>query len=105
VDGLSKSLIDKLDSLDPHVRQELMIEAAEAREKGKLPREEMVEIILDLCEEYYLTLPVLCELLNRKSDPLRKNYLKPLVDAGRLSLAFPTTPTNPRQAYTATIEH
>ncbi|MCU7937082.1 MAG: putative DNA binding domain-containing protein [Candidatus Thiodiazotropha sp. (ex Dulcina madagascariensis)] len=102
VDGLSKPLIDDLDLLDRQLALELSIEADDAKQKGKLPREELIEIILSLCNEDYLTLPVLCQLLDRKPDPLRKNYLKPLVDEGRLALAFPTKPTHPQQAYTTT---
>jgi hypothetical protein len=99
VDGLSKLLIDKLDLLDPVLGHELAIDANDARQKGKLPREEMEEIVLVLCKEHYLTLPVLCQLLDRKPDPLRKGYLKPLVEQGKLTLAFPTKPTHPQQAY------
>lgn len=103
VQGIAKPLIDKLELLDHYVRQELFVLASEAREKSRLPKEEMEEIILTLCKGYYLTLPVLCELLDRQPDPLRKSYLKPLTERGELTLAFPSTPTDPRQAYT-TIE-
>ncbi|WP_256657938.1 hypothetical protein [Pseudomonas sp. 2FG] len=42
------------------------------------------------------------ELLNRNADSLRKQHLKQLVQAGRLRLAFPTTPTHQMQAYRTT---
>lgn len=100
VDGLSKLLIDDLDCLDNELGRELVIDAHEARLKAKLPQDTMEEIILALCRGYYLTLPVLSQLLDRKPDPLRKRYLKPLVKQGRLTLAFPTRPTHPKQAYT-----
>lgn len=103
VTGLDKPLIDKLEILDGLLRQELMIDAIDAIEKKRLPKEEMEAIIQELCRDYYLTLPVLCNLLKRKPDPLRKQYLKPLVECGALSMAFPTTPTHPLQAYTATV--
>ncbi len=102
VTGLAKPLIDKVELLDEQLRQELVIDACDAIEKKRLPRDEMEAIILDLCQDYYLTLPVLCSLLQRQPDPLRKQYLKPLVERGALVLAFPTTPTHPLQAYTAT---
>lgn len=103
VDGLDKPLIDRLDLLDPETRKGFFIEACEAHDKARLPRDEMTEIILTLCADHYLTLPVLCALLNRQSDPLRKTYLKPLTESGELSLAFPTKPTDPRQAYTKSL--
>ena len=101
VEGLSKLLIDNLESTDVELRQELDVIASDARHKGRLEQAEMKKIILTLCRQYYLTLPVLCQLLDRKPDPLRKRYLKPLVEHGKLALAFPTRPTHPMQAYTA----
>jgi predicted HTH transcriptional regulator len=102
VQGLDKPLIDKVELLSESLRQELIHDAFDAIERRRLVREEMESIILALCKGYYLTLPVLCSLLHRQPDPLRKHYLKPLVGRGALALAFPTTPTHPLQAYTAT---
>ena len=64
----------------------------------------MEAIILGLCAGRFLTLPVMCQLLNRQPDPLRKTYLKPMTARNILSLAFPSAPTDPRQAYTAVTE-
>lgn len=99
VDGLEKPLIDKLKELSPAIRIRYEQLAQLPREKGKLPRQEMEKIIMDLCRQNYLTLQVLAELLGRTSDALRQQHLKPLVGAGQLRLAFPTTPTHPQQAY------
>ena len=41
-------------------------------------------------------------LVDRDPDALRKQYLRPLVQAGRLRFAFPTAPTHAMQAYRAT---
>lgn len=102
VAGLSKPLIDRLEGLSDLLHGKLLEKAVTAREKARLPKDELEEIILTLCEGFYLTLPVLCSLLNRQPDPLRKSYLKPLAERSELSLAFPRTPTDPRQAYTKT---
>jgi hypothetical protein len=52
---------------------------------------------------YYLTLPVLCNLLKRQPDPLRKSYLKPLAERSDLTMgAFPRTPIDSSKAYTST---
>ena len=103
VQSLDKPLIDSVELLHEYLRQKLIHEACDAIEKKRLVREEMESIILVLCKGYYLTLPVLCCLLQRKPDALRKHYLKPLVERGALALAFPTTPTHPLQAYTTTL--
>lgn len=100
VQGLSYPLIDDLDALATEIRNELSIEAIVAKEKKKIPRTEMEEIILSLSDGYYLTLQVLAALVNRTPNALRQRYLKPLVEQGRLDLAFPTSPTHPQQAYT-----
>ena len=88
--------------LTDKLHNELLQKTTTAREKARLPKKELEEIILTLCDGYYLTLPVLCQLLNRQPDPLRKSYLKPLTNQSKLTLAFPRTPTDPRQAYTTT---
>lgn len=101
VKGLSFPLIDDLSRLPREIAHDLWIEAVDAVEKKKLPKQEMEEILLALCDGYFLTLQVLAELVKRKPDALRQQYLKPLVDQGKLTLAFPTTPTHPSQAYTS----
>ena len=57
-----------------------------------------------VCRFEYLTTQVLGELLKRKEKTLRQNYLQPMVDSGKLIMAFPLTPTHPQQAYTTTDE-
>lgn len=103
VSGLRCPLIDDFHALPPDFGRDLSIEAIGAQEKKKIPRKEMEEILLSLCEGYYLTLQVLAELVNRAPEALRKQYLKPLVDQGKLALAFPTAPTHPQQAYTSVV--
>lgn len=60
-------------------------------------------VVLQLCAGRYLGLRALAELLHRDADDLRKRTLKPMVDGGELTLAFPS-PRDPRQAYTATTD-
>jgi predicted HTH transcriptional regulator len=101
VKGLAFPLIDDLSLLPAEISHDFLIEAIDAIDKKRLPKQEMEEIILALCDGYFLTLQVLAELVKRKSDALRQQYLKPLVEQGKLTLAFPTTPTHPSQAYTS----
>jgi len=100
VHGLPKPLIDKLDLLEKTVKQELISIAQECHRKQRMHPDEMVKVLLLLCENYYVTQQVLAKLVNRQPETLRKNRLKALLDHGDLTLAFPTVPTHPSQAYT-----
>ena len=92
-------IIDDLHTVKPEFKQTLLEIAREPRLKAKLGRDKVISVILELCNGQYMTLPVLAELLNRSPDALRIQYLKPLIKAGQIGLAFPSTPTHPRQAY------
>ena len=43
----------------------------------------------------------LSHLLGRQREPLVRDYLKPMIDAGLLAYTIPETPNHPDQAYTA----
>ncbi len=105
VSGIVNPLIDDLQLLTSEIKQGLAVKASEAQSRKKIPRKEMEEVILSLCEGYYLTLQVLAQLVSRTPDALRQRYLKQLVEQGRLGLAFPTAPTHPQQAYTTMQEY
>ena len=101
IEGLSKPLIDNLNLVSDDIENTLMSQAKKARTQKRLNKREMIQIVLTLCSNYYLTQQVLAQLLNRSPLALRKNTLKPLLDQGKLALAFPQTPTHSKQAYTA----
>ena len=100
IEGLSKPLIDNLNLVSDDIENTLMSQAEKARAQKRLNKKEMIQIVLTLCSDYYLTQQVLAQLLNRSPLALRKNTLKPLLDQGKLTLAFPQTPTHSKQAYT-----
>lgn len=54
---------------------------------------------IDICTSRYVTIAVLSEVLNRKPETLRGQYLSRLVKSKALVMAFPKTPNDPRQAY------
>ena len=56
--------------------------------------------IVNLCQGRYLGRRVLAHLLKRNPDDLLKRMLNPLVEKGRLKMAFPSS-SDPRQAYTS----
>lgn len=104
VNGLSKPLIDNLNLISDEIENTLMEQADKARAQKRLNKKDMALIVLELCSDYYLTQQVLAQLLNRQPVALRKNTLKPLLDQGRLALAFPQTPTHSKQAYEILME-
>lgn len=99
VPALQNPLIDDLNSLSQELKIELTLKSLNAQIKGKLPKNEMEKIILTLCDGHYLTLQVIASLIKRNPDALRQQYLKRLVNEGKLSYAFPLTPTHHKQAY------
>ncbi|MEO6624286.1 MAG: ATP-binding protein, partial [Burkholderiaceae bacterium] len=96
-------VIDDLDALSPAMRSRLEAIAAEPRSKGKVNREVLHRVILELCMARFVTLRCLAELIQRKSETLRDQYLSKMVRERKLTLAFPTTPTHERQAYCSTV--
>ena len=92
--------IDRLDQLSEKKRIELKKLAALPREKKRLPRDEMVEVLMSVCSGHFITLGALAELVCRNPNALRDSYLTPLRKEQRIRLAFPDTPNDERQAYT-----
>jgi len=101
-DQLDAPVIDSLDHLTPEFRAGLERIAAEPRAKGRISSEAMRQAILLVCKGHYVALSSLAELVNRDTDALRQQHLKPLAKEGKLRLAFPTAPTHAKQAYRAT---
>lgn len=95
-------IIDSIEALADSLKEDLEKLATEPRTKGKLKRDTMRNVLLNLCDRHYLTLQSLAELVDRQPNSLRNDYLTPMVRDGQLSLAFPQTPTHERQAYCAT---
>jgi ATP-dependent DNA helicase RecG len=99
---LDAPVIDTLQPLSPSLRGELHSIAALPQAKPKLSQEEMQSVLLALCTGHYVTGTALAELVNRGAKALQQNYLRPLVQQGKLQFAFPTAPTHEMQAYRTT---
>jgi hypothetical protein len=97
---LALPVVDDLDALSQAFRSRLEGLASEPRAKGKVDRQVLIDVLLQLCERRFITLRCLAELVHRKPDTLRDQYLKTLVRQRQLNLAFPKTPNHERQAYT-----
>jgi ATP-dependent DNA helicase RecG len=98
---LDHHLLLDFSQLNDLQRNELQIIAALVRSHRKVPAEIMRTILLRLCENRYIGLRLLAELLNREAENLRRRVLNPLVEEGLLHRAFPNS-KDPRQAYTST---
>ena len=99
---LQLPVIDDLMALSPRLRGNLETLAAVPRSKGKVERAVLIGVVLCLCEGRFVMLRALAELVQRKPETLRDQYLTSLVRERQLTLAFPKTPTHERQAYTTT---
>jgi len=100
-DKIDKPFINGLDTLNQGFRSKLNALGAQAREQRRLDVETMKQIISEICKGHYISVAVLEILLDRKPQSLRQNYLKPMVAAEQLKMAFPHKPNSPMQGYTS----
>ncbi|WP_353929865.1 RNA-binding domain-containing protein [Okeanomitos corallinicola TIOX110] len=89
---------DHLDDSSDHL-QKLVTIATPVRDKRKVSKQLMEEIILKICQNQYLTQQQLANILNRSPHTLRTSYLTPMVKNNLLILKYPDTPTHPHQSY------
>lgn len=87
--------------LQPGMEQQLRAIAMPIASKGKAPKADVERVIVELCTGRFLTGDQLSRLLDRSAEKIRKDYLSPLVEAGRLRYRHPEAPNSPNQAYTA----
>ncbi len=73
--------------------------AGEIRTTRKAPRAQVVQIILSICREHYLSLRELSQILARKPATLQNHYLAKLVSDGSLELLYPDKVNHPKQRY------
>lgn len=99
---LKFTIYDDINQLEEKLKMELKAMTAPIAESKTFPRDKLNTIIKNLCENRYLTLNLLVELLGKNKDYLRKDVLNPMVTSQELLRAFPKTPNDPRQAYTST---
>lgn len=94
-------VVDSLDKITDQFKSELYEIAFLARNKSRLDPDVMYSILLELCDNQYITLNVLAKIVDRNSDSIRQRYIKQLLQENRLKMAFPATPNHERQAYIA----
>ncbi|MBD2550829.1 hypothetical protein H6G65_14800 [Microcystis elabens FACHB-917] len=76
---LSLPVVDDLKPLSEALPSRLEEMALEPRSKRKVDRHVLIDVVLRLCEGRFVTLRCLAELVKRKPDTLRDQYLKTLV--------------------------
>lgn len=95
-----RPFVEDLKQLSPGFLVSLERMADEPRKKKKIPRHVMQDVLLNLLANQYVTVSCLAELVYRDAETLRGQYLSQMVKEGRVEIAFPRTPNDPRQAYT-----
>jgi len=77
--------------------QELLDKAATVRMQKRSSKNEVINTILEVCSQCFLTANDLAKLLNRKPKTLQEHYLYRMGDL--LEMRYPNNPKHPRQAY------
>ncbi|MGE4124214.1 MAG: helix-turn-helix domain-containing protein [Pusillimonas sp.] len=98
---LDAPIVDDLNKLEPTFLSALKDLAQEPAQWSRLERSRMESVILSICQDQFLTLSAMSQLVCRSPDGLRQQYLSRMVKSGSMTLAFPTKPTHEKQAYRA----
>ncbi|MBL1275685.1 MAG: putative DNA binding domain-containing protein [Ectothiorhodospiraceae bacterium] len=77
--------------------------AQQARNKKRIPQQEMRKILLELCDEHWLSRTQLAQFVQRNPEDLRHRYINPMVSEGVLRLRYPETPNRTDQVYRAVV--
>ena len=73
---IDKPFVDEINLLIEPFREELNSLGAKSRTQRRLDVETMKQLISELCKGHYISVSVLEELLDRRPQSLRQNYLK-----------------------------
>jgi ATP-dependent DNA helicase RecG len=79
--------------------QQLEAIAEPIRRKGRISKDSVRKVILELCSQQYLPLGTLAQLLGREPDTIRNHYVNPMIDEGLLELKHPQLRNHPQQSY------
>ena len=101
---LDAPYIDDVEHLSEVMQQQLFLLASASRTKKRLKRSAMESVLLQVCQGHFVCASALADIVDRDSQSIRQQYLKKLVDEGRLRLAFPQYKNDPRQGYISTVQ-
>ena len=91
--------IDDVELLDSSYRLKLESIANVPRSQKRMNQDKLKDIIVELCNEQFITTKSLSTILNRGERTLRQDYLPDLCKSHKLMYAFPDTPNHAKQAY------
>jgi ATP-dependent DNA helicase RecG len=92
-------LTPQLDNLTTQLPDELRNKLEQLGQRSN-SKENIIDIILELCKWKALTLNQLSDLMERKDKKyLKNNYVTPLRKQGKLEYTIPEMPNHPKQAY------
>ena len=97
--------IDEVANLSDTMRQQLFQLVWEPRQKTRLERSTMEAAMIRVCRGHFVSISALANIARRDEQSIRQQYLKRLVEEGKLRLAFPQYKTHLRQGYIAAPEH
>lgn len=97
--------IDDVDHLSDAMRHQLFLLAYEPRQKQRLERSIMEAALIRVCQGHFVSVSALANIVGRDAQSIRQQYLKRLVEEGKLRLAFPQYKTHSKQGYIAAPEH
>jgi ATP-dependent DNA helicase RecG len=101
-DSVHKDSVHKENSLSANELAHLRKISKGAIKNRRLAPSEMERIIVELCNDRWLSRKQLAELLERNPDGLRSRFLTSMVEHQRLYLRYPDKPNRVDQAYTST---
>ncbi|WP_052361906.1 RNA-binding domain-containing protein [Geminisphaera colitermitum] len=99
LDSSLKPTNSSLKDAQPDTWAQLETLAAPVAKSKRSTVTQVRQAILELCSQNFLTLGELAELLKRQPNPLRNDYLSPLVKERHLTRRFPNDINHPQQAY------
>ena len=98
---LKQENFDSAISFDEHAWANMDAIGSKYREipKRKVTKEHTRQAILQICQYGFVSITDICSFIHRKPDPIRRDYLAPMVKEGLLLMAFPHIPSHPQQGY------
>jgi predicted HTH transcriptional regulator len=95
----SDSIHKEVGSIHKNQWNELLRIAEPVRRSPRMEPGKLEQVIVQLCQNQWLTGREIGRLLNRNADGLRSRYLVSMVAQGVLKLRFPDKPSHSDQAY------
>lgn len=87
-------------STPPEISDALKKRISELK-KREHNHEKVEDIIIEICDEHYVKAVHVAEILNKGEDYIKRKYLSPMIQQGKLVYLYPDMINHPNQAYRA----